>query len=262
MAWTYHNKPPLGWPLDLSEPINKGLVGNWLMNESSGNKIFDLSGNGGTGTLSAVTWVPGKYGPALTSLTGVIKMPATYRPIDLAKEASIIVSTIPQTPIDTDPCIFTLDNTNRFFLRIDTGGADDWAIFVSDGTDSVTSNTGNITAYGTRVHLVLVFRANDSLKLYIDGVEKASIAATNVDFIGASTSQYNFFNRSSIDRDYKGDLDFASIYKRALSASEIALLYRFPWYGFLNPDEIPILDQYYTEAVGGIVVLRRRRECA
>ena len=42
----------------------KGLVCFPLMNEGSGDKVFDLSGNGNTGTLGAgTTWVSGKFGP-------------------------------------------------------------------------------------------------------------------------------------------------------------------------------------------------------
>lgn len=42
-------------PLNGSEP---GLVGSWPFNESKGNKVFDLSGNGNDGTLQGgATWV-------------------------------------------------------------------------------------------------------------------------------------------------------------------------------------------------------------
>ena len=41
------SKPMLGSQLDFSHPLNKGLVGFWLMNEGHGNKIQDLSLNQG-----------------------------------------------------------------------------------------------------------------------------------------------------------------------------------------------------------------------
>jgi hypothetical protein len=34
-------KPPLGQQINWSHPLSKGLVGCWLMNEGSGNKIYD-----------------------------------------------------------------------------------------------------------------------------------------------------------------------------------------------------------------------------
>jgi hypothetical protein len=45
------------------------------------------------------------------------------------------------------------------------------------------------------------------------------------------------------------------IYNHALSASKRALLYQFPFYGFMNPDEIPVLDQYYTVGVGAAGIM-------
>ena len=45
-------KPPLGARLIPGHPLANGLVGCWLMNEGSGNKVYDLSGNGNSGTLT------------------------------------------------------------------------------------------------------------------------------------------------------------------------------------------------------------------
>jgi len=64
--WPYQHKPMLGQQVDRSHPCAKGLVGFWLMNEGTGNRIQDLSGNRITGTLVADThFVPGKFGSAL-----------------------------------------------------------------------------------------------------------------------------------------------------------------------------------------------------
>ena len=58
-------KPRLFRKPNKGHRLSRGLVGYWLLNESSGNKVFDLSGNGNTGTLVANThWVPGGFGPS------------------------------------------------------------------------------------------------------------------------------------------------------------------------------------------------------
>ena len=44
-----YQKPLLGTPLDLNNPINRGLVGFWLFNEAGGMKAYDLSGKGNHG---------------------------------------------------------------------------------------------------------------------------------------------------------------------------------------------------------------------
>jgi Concanavalin A-like lectin/glucanases superfamily len=59
-------KPPKGAMLNRGHPLARGLVGCWLMNEGGGNQVYDLSGNGATGTLNMDTkWQPGNKGSAL-----------------------------------------------------------------------------------------------------------------------------------------------------------------------------------------------------
>ena len=69
-----YQKPLLGTPLDLSNPINRGLVGFWLFNEAGGMKAYDLSGKGNHGALtnfafpstSTSGWNPGRAGIGLS----------------------------------------------------------------------------------------------------------------------------------------------------------------------------------------------------
>ena len=46
-------KPILGEPIDFSHPLARGLVACWLLNEGGGSKVYDLSGNGHTGTTTS-----------------------------------------------------------------------------------------------------------------------------------------------------------------------------------------------------------------
>ena len=48
----YIKKPPLGSQIDWSHPLSTGIVGYWLFNEGSGNKINDISNNRNIGTLT------------------------------------------------------------------------------------------------------------------------------------------------------------------------------------------------------------------
>ena len=60
------NKPPLGSIIDHEHPLSRGLAGCWLMNEGSGNRIYDLSGNGNDGVLTnGPLWKPGRNGAAI-----------------------------------------------------------------------------------------------------------------------------------------------------------------------------------------------------
>ncbi len=58
-------KPFRGAQLNRTHPLAKGLVGCWIMNEGTGQKTFDVSGNNNLGTLTNMTqadWVPGTAG--------------------------------------------------------------------------------------------------------------------------------------------------------------------------------------------------------
>lgn len=67
----YFGKPSLGQIPKRTDVLMKGLLGWWIMNEGRGNKTYDTSGNGNTGTLANVAqsstngWSGGKYGHAL-----------------------------------------------------------------------------------------------------------------------------------------------------------------------------------------------------
>jgi len=43
IPWT--SKPPPGTPIDWSNPLTKGLMGCWPMNEAGGKKLTDITGN-------------------------------------------------------------------------------------------------------------------------------------------------------------------------------------------------------------------------
>ena len=48
-------KPPPGVAIDRSHPLVRGLLGYWAMNEKSGRRLNDLSGNGYHGVRTGAT---------------------------------------------------------------------------------------------------------------------------------------------------------------------------------------------------------------
>jgi len=59
-------QPFRGTMIQRAHPFSRGLVGRWPLNEGTGNKVFDYSGNGNHGTLTnmdpATDWVSGRNG--------------------------------------------------------------------------------------------------------------------------------------------------------------------------------------------------------
>ena len=256
MAWVYHNKPPMGWPLDLSEPINDGIVGYWLLNEGSGNKVFDLSGNGNTGTILGgdVIWAPGKFGSALS-------FPGTAGDyIDCGTGLGSILGSSNEG-ISTSMWFKTNrtevpTNDGLYYLGTFAGAQGEFAAVIFNDTILLLVDRlqkGNIAFTDTTSwhHYVSTYDGVRA-KQYLDNVLVTNIAYSAVlDFTNLKTIIGGYFDDGIFTFD--GLIDDVLIYNRALSASKIALLYQFPFYGFLNPDEIPVLDQYYTVAVGTIL---------
>jgi hypothetical protein len=62
MKFPQKQKPLLGSLINLAHPLAKGMVGGWLMNEGSGDKVWDCSGNGRHGKATNVIWTPSPEG--------------------------------------------------------------------------------------------------------------------------------------------------------------------------------------------------------
>ena len=259
MAWVYHNKPPMGWPLDLSEPINDGLVGYWYMPEGSGNKVFDLSENGyGMGFVASPIWTSGKHGSAI-----LFNGSTQYLSRNFA-----FVNAVPLTVVawaytnatGSNQSIFSITDTNTLFdhFRLQRRALNDKIIaLTNDSGGSSFSEYPVAPAINTWFQAAAVFAAANSRIVYVDGIaatEETTSRTPNTGNVDITTIGSSFYD-SIIKLPWSGKIGMVMLYNRALPASEIALLHRFPFYGFLNPDEIPVLDQYYTVGVGNAGIM-------
>jgi len=262
MAWTYHNKPPMGWPLDLSEPINDGIAGYWLLNEGSGNKVFDLSGNGyhSTSFTSSPLWKPGKYGSSLWFDDTDDHI--NFADILGAQTDRTIEALIYLDNVTSDHCIISKADS--------AGNTGSWTFFFDD-VGSQSSNTDRVAfisflssnaaewpwietsqlVANRWYHIAVVQRQGVSLDIYVNGVSDKSWSQneTGTSALVAAGENVMIGEVGFGGDDFGGNIEFVRFWNRALSASEIALLYRFPFYGFLNPDEEAVLDQYYSVGV-------------
>lgn len=261
MGWRYHNKPPMGWPLDLSEPINDGLVGLWLFNEGSGRRVIDLSGHGGTtDEVNVFTWGAGKYGSGLVG-SGLndqeIELPDAYKPLD-GKSAFTVKALCQIVAITADYGIFYSDQhraDDGIGMWFDNAGTDHIAVVVTCSGGSTAVDTGTLVPVaGPWYDVVVTYQDGEDVKLYVDGVEDTGFDGSGPSgTVIASDTEYHIGNSSNRVSDFQGVYDHFMLWDRRLFASEIAQLSRFPFYGFLNPDEIPVLDQYYAVAGGTIL---------
>ena len=251
MAYPYRRliKPRLGTPFNKGHRLAKGLVGLWLMNENTGTTLNDLSGNGNTGVITGATWVAGKFGSTL-NYAGV-----HYVTIDNAKLNSVFDVGNPWSIVVWFNCgtlaggwswiwskgftswespYYQIDiRVNEATSRIET------RIWNTDGTVFLQSNTGadaDITI--NEWHQVAMVFDGANLYNYLDGVlystdTESSGTQAQYDTDIAIGSHLKLINSAY---GFNGKIDQNLIYNRALSASEIAQLYREPFAMFGRDD--------------------------
>ncbi len=229
-------KPMMGTPIDISHPLSD-FVAFWPMWEGSGNKVYDLSGNGNTGIFDATnppTWVPGKFGSALDINNSAI------RPISLTSSITLTTGTIAGWIYwsGNDKMWIGSDGTTNYFFC--EGSV--WKIRGSSAV--ITFSDAMPTADWYFIVLTL-----DGVywRLYVNGVPDSGNPKANTE-----TFTVNTIGNSYVDTTFcwDGDISHVIIYKRALSQGEIALLYRESFCTF-ESENVALIAPGAAPAPGG-----------
>lgn len=244
-CWGQFNgtKPILGEQIDWSHPLASGLVGCWLMNEGSGSTVQDLSGNGKHGTLGATTWAAGKFGSCL-GFDGGDTINITGFSLSGSYTWSFWVCS-------TD----TTANTDLFDCQ--TGRM----IVLWRQSDMLTLYDGNYRYFGSTPssgwhHVVFVASATTlTCSCYMDGVQSGITRTYTPVNIGGSVAIGSRY--SGDDNYFNGLMSSCAIYNRALSASEIAQLYREP-FGMIVQDRPELYVTAEAPAGGGQFIMVSR----
>lgn len=227
-------KPFRGVQLNRTHPLAKGLVGCWLFNEMTGETVFDLSGNGNTGALeNGVAWSSSKFGGGLkfdgvddyveTSLSdiGTGNDPFTISLwVNQYFEDATGWDRIISKSDNADACEFaiTQDSTNNNAIRIYTYSDADYKYAI----------TPNITS-GVWHHITGVFDGS-YLKIYKNGVlQDTSVQIYTFNREPSKAIRFGTVTPTQELTCFNGSIDSVNIYNRALSAEEIAWLYREPY---------------------------------
>jgi hypothetical protein len=248
-------KPLLGVPVNWSHPLARGLVGCYLMNEGGGDKIYDLSGNQYIGSFAsgaaAPVWTPAKFGTGLyfdgsDDWLGQAKCPVSGYPFTLSAWFNTT-----DTAATSDHHILTLrgvssDTYYGIAVRYNTFKG----IAIARNTNTSYASTLKTVNDGKWHNITAVFESATSRTVYLDGVYQAT-STSSVTFSGTawyvgSRGGAGFFN---------GLIDNANVWNRALSASEIAQLYREPFCMFDRPS----IGLLYTPPTGGQTILDYER---
>jgi glucose/arabinose dehydrogenase len=196
-----------------------GLVAGWSFDAGSGSVLADVSGNGNAGSVSGATWAAGKYGGAL-SFNGTSDL------VQVASSASLNLSSGMTLAAWIQP-----SGAQSGWRTVMQRQVDAWALNASnDGGALVPAGGGTIggsarwitgsaaSPVGVWTHLAVTYDGS-ILRLYVNGVLATSAAVsgslqsvTNPLWLGGNVPYGEFF---------KGLIDEAQVYNRALSVSEI-----------------------------------------
>ena len=247
--YTFNNLQPgftdSGDILSADPSLDHGLVGYWKFDETSAGAFADSSGSGNTGTGTGASG--GNNTPQPTTEKGSLQFTNT-RALDFdgtddyvnAGDAAVIdasntaITVSFWTRADSltgrhDPISkYDATNNEREFLFYLNGANPRWTVQeVANSYSSTTDITSseNLTT-GVWYHLVGTFKSKSELKLYVNGVERASLSASSVPMDFANTDQALFVGRvgDSTANFFDGQIDDVRVYNRALSSTEISNL--------------------------------------
>ena len=239
-GFTPYQKPHPGLQINWANPSSKGLVAFWLFNEDSGNIVFDLSG-GNTGTFGAgaasPSWTAGKFGSCL-SLDGGDSLIITENiNLDGFAQMSLFIWCQAASGAQVDDWAILFHKAAISYYIAQNGSINQLTYYIKTGgvADSIAGAT---PFWDGNWHLVGSTDDGTWFRAYEDGIEVASLEKSGPvldsafnPYVGSQGGSENFFD---------GKLDLPMIFNRALSASEIAELYREP-FGMFVKDDIAIL---------------------
>jgi Uncharacterized conserved protein len=146
-----------------------GVVASWLMDEGSGDKVYDTSGNNNHGTIYGATWVDSPYGKAL-SFDGVDDYVQTDNPLELSTPLTLIAWFYYEIKSN---CNFLLSSATTgysalgFKLFINTFQTEDRRLIVESGTgtagSSIKSEEGAVEPHRWHFGAAVINAENSSL---------------------------------------------------------------------------------------------------
>jgi len=233
-------KPARAIQLNNTYPLSRGLIGYWLMNEGgarsrsacffSSNKISDLSLNRNnlSVTRGNPLWGAGQSGPTIigdgdddvystinilggySQLTMLIKV----RPLEEVDGGYICLGQQYSADINTG---IRFDATQR--ARCIIGDA------ISD-YHRTDSSIGTLTI-GTWVHIVMSWDGSGSPDVYINSVLDNARQASSGTVVNCNSDVLNIL--SGVKYRANIEVEYAALWDRALTASEIVHVYREPF---------------------------------
>jgi len=222
-------KPIRAIQLHKNHPLTRGLVGCWLCNENNGDKLLDSSGNHNNASLYNTSWLASKFGGG-PYYNGISAYANIGQPPSLDVDYITIATWVRYDAQPGAPTIIGRDEypgSIRVFAFYNYGSST-LRFFVFVGGNAKIKDTAFVPTVGQWYHLVGV-ADGENVRIYIDSKD-----------VGSPTSYSGVMDKDAVDMrigddlndshgPFKGIIDHLMIWNRALTAAEIAHLYREPF---------------------------------
>lgn len=250
---------PIRPVLDFSNPINEGRIGVWAHYEGGGDTVHDIGPYQLHGTVQSagMNWVRTRYGFAGDYVGNVGDWVAcgTSPLLETPKDSTYI------TRFNVDAV--SPPNAGSILASKSTligSSGIEWAVLDATKKIAMVWNDGGVKGfytststitYGTWVWVAFVRSVQDGkVYIYIDGKLDASVTAATADIV--YSSDVFKIGEQPNNVEFNGKIEFASLWNRALSAAEVALLYHRPYEGIIPSRYVPVTA---AAAVGDAIQL-------
>ncbi len=242
------SKPIPGTPLAANQYAER-LVALYTFVGPAGN-LPDSSHYGNHGTFNGSGWSWSGQGVSFPgAATDYVGLPLSVtKAISIADEATIIIWARPNSTAGDERVMgcFGASGFRQLYIWMDAGGAGpSWATGIDAATGGNIGENSTGTVVTTRLQQVVCTWRDPLLRLYVDGV----CITESAGFAGPISNPNSIYRVGAWETagDFDGDIALASIYDRALSASEIQALYIQQWLMF----DITPIWMFFTEPVAG-----------
>lgn len=191
------------------------------------NVEFDVSGHGFNGTKTSCGQVDGSPRNTtaidFTANTSHLTIPKALSECTELTTSIWVKFDEDTTASKTRSCNVVALGTNEFFrYRLQTNETALW-VYWNNGA-SMTWDAGTSLIDGNWHHVVTTFKAKDTVKLYVDGVQKQSVTTTLTKLTATNSWKLGEYNTNSEAMD--GKLSDFRLYATALSADDVKALYQ------------------------------------
>jgi hypothetical protein len=206
-----------------------GLMAWYKFDETSGTTATDATGRGQDGTFTGSPTLNVSANGASSQGTAIAFNGSNYMQATGLYDKSTSVSAAAWVRLDgvdsSGAEVVSLGDCFRLRLSSGSSGA---AASYHNGSTWVTATASQVVLNTSWHHFAAVLDGGSTLKLYVDGVEAASTAASGaISYTGqGSNTRVASHANSSTNVDLTGRVDDVRVFNRAMTPTEVYYLYR------------------------------------